>query len=175
MVIWLIGLSGSGKTTLGVQVTDLLRVRSPNVVFLDGDILREVWGDSLGHDIEGRRKNAARISHLTRMLDRQGIHVVAAVLSLFPEWQAWNRRECSSYFEVFLDAPLELVERRDSKGIYAKARRGEITNVVGIDIPFPRPPNADLTIAGADLERSPDLLARRVLDSADATVRNRDA
>lgn len=164
MVIWLIGLSGAGKTTIGERVAARLRARQPNVVFLDGDMLRDVWGGNLGHHVEGRRVNAERISCLCRLLDRQGIIVVAAVLSIFPEWQEWNRREFSSYFEVFIDAPLELVEQRDAKGIYAQARRGEASNVVGIDIPFPRPAAPDLVIGGADLARSPEDLAEDIVE-----------
>ncbi|MEY2632983.1 MAG: hypothetical protein RIR00_1637 [Pseudomonadota bacterium] len=163
MVIWLIGLSGAGKTTIGERVAARLRAGQPNVVFLDGDMLREVWGANLGHHVEGRRANAERISRLCRLLERQGIVVVAAVLSIFPEWQEWNRREFSSYFEVFIDAPLELVELRDAKGIYTQARRGEASNVVGIDIPFPRPAAPDLVIGGVDLARSPDELAADIV------------
>ena len=164
MVIWLIGLSGAGKTTIGERVAARLRTHQPNVVFLDGDMLRDVWGANVGHHVEGRRVNAERISRLCRLLDRQGIVVVAAVLSIFPEWQEWNRREFSGYFEVFIDASLELVERRDAKGIYAQARRGEAAHVVGIDIPFPRPANPDLIIGGEDLAHSPDELAQRIVD-----------
>ena len=119
MVIWLIGLSGSGKTTLGSPLYQRLKIRHKNLVFLDGDVLREVWGDSPGHDVEGRRINARRISHLCRMLDGQGIHVITAILSIFPEWQAWNRGHFSRYFEIFIDTPLEVVKQRDAKGLYS--------------------------------------------------------
>ena len=139
MVIWLIGMSGSGKTTLGRELYDHYKKSNQNMVFLDGDILREGWGDSLGHSIEARRKNAHRISHLSHMLDAQGVHVVAAVLSIFPEWQQWNRENFSQYYEIYLDVPMEILERRDTKGLYGKARNGEIKEVVGVDIPFPTP------------------------------------
>jgi cytidine diphosphoramidate kinase len=157
MIIWLIGLSGAGKTTVGRQVYDRVRTVHANTVFLDGDILRDVWGDRLGHDVAGRRRNAERISRLCAMLDRQGIHVVAAVLSIFPDWQAWNRRTFSAYYEVFLDTPLEVVKARDAKGLYAAAEqaisRGETADMVGLDIPMPVPPQADLHV------RSPAVLA----------------
>ena len=96
MVIWLIGLSAAGKTSVGRILAQRLKARHANLVFLDGDVLREVWGDRLGHDVAGRRANAHRISHLCRVLDAEGIHVVAAVLSLFPEWQRWNRENFDS-------------------------------------------------------------------------------
>lgn len=155
MVIWLIGLSGAGKTTIGQLLYQRLKAQHPNTVNLDGDILREVWGGDLGYAIEGRRTNAHRISHLCRLLDRQGIHVIAAVLSIFPDWQTWNRTEFSSYFEVFLDVPMAELERRDAKGLYAKAKRGEINNVAGIDLPFPRPAYPDLVLDGAQVTATP--------------------
>ena len=101
MVIWLIGLSGSGKTTIGKELLIIFKRKYPNTVFLDGDLLREVWGDDVGHSIEGRRINAYRISHLSKMLDKQGINVIACVLSLFPEWQNWNRKNLKKYFQIF--------------------------------------------------------------------------
>ena len=149
MVIWLIGLSGSGKTTLGREMFNQLRQRAPNTVFLDGDEVREVFGLDRGdrsYTLEGRLLNAERLTGLCRMLDRQGLHVVCCVLSIFPEMRASNREIFSSYFEVFLDVPLEILQKRDVKGLYEAARDGRVTNVVGLDIPFPRPGSADLVI-----------------------------
>ncbi len=153
MIAWLIGLSGSGKSTLGRAVYDRLKPTAPALVFIDGDIMRGVWGDRLGHDIESRRLNAHRISHLCRMLDRQGISVIACVLSLFPEWQQWNREQFSSYFQVFLDISMGQLRARDPKAIYAAAAAGCMGNVVGVDIPFPRPVDSDLTISEEDEAR----------------------
>lgn len=159
MVIWLIGLSGSGKTTLGRELAAQLRLHAPNTVFLDGDEVREVFGLDRGdqpYTLEGRRLNAERLTALCRMLDRQGLHVVCCVLSIFPEMRVRNRDVFSSYFEVFLDAPLDVLQARDVKGLYAAARAGRMPNVVGLDIPFPRPASADLVI---DTSGAPDGLA----------------
>ena len=163
MVIWLIGLSGAGKTTIGTRLVERLRAAHDNIVFLDGDMLREVWGDDLGHDLEGRRKNARRVSHLCRLLDRQGVHVVTAILSVFPEWQRWNRQEFSSYFQVFLDVPMEVLKGRDSKGLYAAAARGDIANIVGLDIDFPTPIDSDLVLSGQETTQDPEKLVQRIL------------
>ena len=145
MVIWFIGLSGSGKTTLARALHDRLKPRLANLVLLDGDDFRAVFGD-VDHTVAGRRRNAERISNLCKVLDDQGIHVIAAVLSLFPDWQAWNRKHLSNYLEVFLDLPLPTLKARDTKGLYAGAESGRIANVVGVDIPFPRPPAPDLVL-----------------------------
>ncbi len=149
MIIWLIGLSGSGKTTLAKSLYDHLKPTCRHLALVDGDQLRNVFPDDVDHTVEGRRRNAARLSRLCRFLDGQDIHVVAAVLSIFPEWQAWNREHFSRYFEVFLDVPLDVVKARDTKGLYG----GTIPNVVGLDIPFPRPANPDLIVDVAMQEK----------------------
>jgi adenylylsulfate kinase len=168
MVIWLIGLSGAGKTTVGVELVDMFRAQVGNVVFVDGDAVREIWRDAPGHDVAGRRQNAERISHLCRYLDREGMHVVACVLSIFPEWQAWNRENFSEYFEVFLDVPMDVLQQRDPKGLYARARKGELKNVVGIDIPFPAPPHPDLVVRVTDGTDTPRSVANDVFARATA-------
>lgn len=164
MVIWIIGLSGAGKSTVGRILADRLQQEHKNLVYLDGDELRDVWGDSLGHTVEGREKNAARISHLCHMLDSQGLNVVAAVLSIFPDWQKWNRETFSSYFEIFLDVPIDTVEARDTKGLYKAARNGAIKDVVGIDIPFPTPPNSDLRIRPPGVLEAPEAIVQNIID-----------
>jgi len=166
MIVWLIGLSGAGKTTIGREVWHQWRAFDPSTVFLDGDILRDVWNDRLGHDVAGRAQNAHRISHLCRVLDEQGINAVAAVLSIFPDWQRWNRQTFSSYFEVFIDLPMEVLRQRDPKGLYAAHDRGAMPDVVGCDLPFPRPPAPDLVLGNDDMNSSPSTLARRILREA---------
>ena len=165
MVIWLVGLSGAGKTSIGTEVYKILKAKRPNVVFLDGDDLRNIWGDSLGHTLEARRENADRICRLCQYLDGQGIDVVCAILSIFHESQAWNRENFSSYFEVFIRVPFEQLVARDSKGLYKRALSGEIENVVGVDLDFPAPAHPDLVI---DNDRKVDSfrgLAERIVES----------
>lgn len=164
MVIWLIGMSGSGKTTIAVELVKLLRKSGCVTALLDGDLLRDVWGDRIGHDIESRRINAQRLSRLTQYLHDQQINVVGAVLSIFPEWQAWNRKNIPDYYEVFLDVQMPLLIARDTKGLYAEALAGKRPNVVGIDIPFPQPA-FDFRITEEDQRRwSPNEIARHLLD-----------
>ncbi len=169
MVIWIIGLSGAGKTTLSRAVAACWRERKPNTVLLDGDDIRRIFNQERGagdYAVEGRRRNAERIAAICEMLDRQGINVVCAILSLFPEQRAENRRRFSRYFEVFLDAPLSVLEARDTKGLYAAARVGRMECVVGVDIPFPRPDGADLVIDTSGALPDMDALARDVLARA---------
>jgi len=164
MIIWLIGMSGAGKSTVGRSLATELRARRPGLVYLDGDQLREVWGDQPGHDIAGRAINAGRISRLCAMLDQQGIDVIAAVLSIFPDWQAWNRATFTDYREIFLDAPMEVLRARDTKGLYAAADAGEQTNVVGVDIAFPRPLAPDLILDSSGRSGGPHVLVNAILD-----------
>jgi len=152
MVIWIIGLSGAGKTTLATRVVNRIRQSNENVVLLDGDAIRTLFGNDVDHTVEGRRRNAERLSALSKFLADQGVHVVAAVLSIFPEWQKWNRDNIAGYTEVYLKTSMETLFRRDTKNLYAGAKRGEIVNVVGVDIPFPEPKNPDLVIDN-DLDR----------------------
>lgn len=146
MVVWIIGLSGAGKTTLANEVIAHVRHVQHNVVLIDGDMIREVFGNDLGHTMEDRRTNALRICQLGKLLDDQGINVVCAILSLFPETRSWNREYLKSYYEVFIDTPMQDLVQRDSKGIYRRFNSGKIHDVAGMDIEFPRPDNADLII-----------------------------
>ena len=146
MIIWLIGMSGAGKSTLAQSLYASLKPTHSNLVLIDGDAFREVFANDTDHSIEGRAVNAARVSHLCRTLDQQDIHVIAAVLSIFPEWQSWNRKEFCRYFEIFLDIPLKTLRSRDPKGLYEAADNGGLDNMVGYDIPFPRPAQPDLII-----------------------------
>jgi adenylylsulfate kinase len=146
MVIWIIGLSGTGKTTLATQVVERIRAENGKVVLLDGDLIRALFGNDVDHTIDGRRRNAERLSVITKYLSDQGIDVVAAVLSIFPEWREWNRKNIENYSEIYMKASMETLLRRDIKNLYAKAMRGEIVNVVGVDIPFPEPENPELVL-----------------------------
>ena len=163
MIVWLIGLSGSGKTSVGKILYNKLSKSKP-YVFVDGDQVRQMWGDDLGYEIKDREKNAIRISKLCKFLDQQNINVVAAVLSNFPKWQSWNRNNFSSYKEIFLDTPIELLKKRDSKKIYSRAKSGKLKNVVGIDIEFTPPRNCDLKIGMPEILKKPEEIAAMIIN-----------
>lgn len=146
MVVWLIGLSGAGKTTLAERLVEAVRARGRQVVLLDGDRVRELFDNDVGHDLDGRRRNAERICRLCAFLDVQGIDVVCAILSIFPESRGWCRNHLRQYYEVFIDTPIATLRQRDSKGLYARHARGEIRDVAGLDLEFHRPSSPDLLI-----------------------------
>ncbi len=152
MIIWLIGMSGAGKTTIGERLFFELKRSDPSTVFVDGDVIREIFDPIPDYSIEGRRQNAQRLSKLCKFLDTQQIDVVACVLSIFPEWQNWNRKNFGDYFEIFLDVSFETLIRRDPKGLYQKALSGQLPNFVGVDIDFPRPPDPDMIITESQME-----------------------
>ena len=146
MVIWLIGLSGSGKTTLANEIITGANKEGINPILLDGDAVREIFGNDLDYTIDDRQKNAERICQLGKFLDDQKFHVVVAILSIFPESREWNRKNIDNYYEVFIDTPIERLVERDSKGVYSKFNKGEITEVAGMDINFQKPEKPDLII-----------------------------
>ena len=154
MVIWLIGLSGAGKSTLANEIVAGANRERKNTILLDGDVIREIFGNDLGYSMEDRLKNAQRICKLGKFLDSQGYNVVTAILSLFPESREWNRRNIENYYEVFIDSPIESLIERDSKGLYAKFNRAEISEVAGMDIDFPKPEKADLVIKNISSKES---------------------
>jgi adenylylsulfate kinase-like enzyme len=157
VVIWVTGLSGAGKTTLCVALRDLLKPRLPQLVLLDGDVVREAFGAGLGFKEEDRMVQIGRMQRLARILSDQGQIVLVAALYSHPDLLAWNRENIKDYFEIYLRAPLKLVQDRDSKGLY----HGKAKDVVGVDIPWREPAHADLVIE-ADRAPSPARLAREV-------------
>jgi adenylylsulfate kinase-like enzyme len=146
MVVWLIGLSGSGKTTLAEAIVKKIHENNGSAVLLDGDSIREIFGNDLGYTVEDRLKNAQRICQLGQFLQTQGLNVIVPILSIFPETRQWNRENLDSYYEVFIDTPMADLISRDGKGLYGGFQANEMSNVVGMDIDFPIPENPDLII-----------------------------
>lgn len=146
MVFWIIGLAGAGKTTIAKSLYTRLKQENPSTVLLDGDAIREIMGGDLGFTLEDRRRNGWRICRMCKYFDDQGINVVCATLSQFHEQQNWNREHFSRYFEVYLDVDMNILVQRDQKGLYSSALAGKISNVVGVDMPFPLPISPDLQL-----------------------------
>lgn len=149
MVIWITGLSGSGKTTLSTALHQLIKPRAPELFLLDGDAVRELYGHDLDFSEPSRITQITRLRSLAKFVAAQGQIVVVAALYSHPELLAENRRTLEDYFEVYLQAPLELLQARDSKGLYAGSLAGRIPNVVGVDIPWHEPMNPDCVLSAA--------------------------
>ncbi len=161
MVIWITGVSGAGKSTLSNALARLLKPCVPELVQLDGDEIRALFGAALSFEENDRIEQIRRIQRLAKLLDGQGMMVLAAALYGHPDLFAWNRENFSDYCEIYIEAPLELVQRRDPKQLYFKAANGEMPNVVGIDIPWHAPEQPDFRI-DACLEENPDSLALKI-------------
>lgn len=164
MLVWITGLSGSGKTTLCRAIQTVVKPRMPEVIFLDGDEIRGIFGNTLGYAEEDRVFGVRRIQRMIRMFVEQGHPVVISVLYARSDLLAWNRETFSDYFEVYLNASIGTVQQRDSKGLYNLAAQGEMPNVVGLDIPWHEPENPDL-VFDQDAPPAPDEMAGTVIRS----------
>lgn len=137
-VIWLCGLAGSGKSTLATTLSELLRAKFDNVIYLDGDEIRELLGN-FSYDKKGRVQVALWYSRLAKFLSKQGQIVIVSTISLFNEVYEFNRKNLQNYYEIFVECDFDELKKRDKKELYTKALRGEIKNVVGVDIKFDTP------------------------------------
>lgn len=170
MMLWFTGLSGSGKSTVAIALERELHSRGLLCRILDGDNIRSGINNNLGFSAEDRVENIRRIAEVGRLFVDTGIITIAAFIS--PNNQL---REMAAeiigkddFVEVFVSTPLEECEKRDVKGLYAKARRGEITNFTGISAPFEAPEHPDITLDTSKLpvEESVKILLDYVLPKA---------
>lgn len=145
-VYWITGLSGAGKTTVGEIIYKRLKSINPSIIYLDGDSLREVYGNDLGYSIEDRRKCSMRNSRLCKMISEQGIDVICATISMFDECRNWNRRNIMYYDEIYLKVKLDVLKKRNSKNIYSNISDKIMSNVWGIDLEYEEPNNSDYVI-----------------------------
>lgn len=152
-VIWFTGLSGSGKSTLAVQLEAQLYTLGFKTYLLDGDNIRTGLNKDLSFAEEGRVENIRRIGEVSKLMIDAGVVVLSAFISPFEA----DRKQVRSivgtenYMEVFVNTPLSICEQRDVKGLYKKARAGEVKNFTGIDSPYEEPKNPDLTIPTHEL------------------------
>lgn len=152
---WITGLSGAGKTTIGNMLYRHLKKQKSNVVILDGDMVRSAFGNDLGYSQEDRLKCAMRYSGLSRLLTEQGIDVICCTISMFDEVRDWNRNQIENYLEIFLDVPMEILQRRNQKNLYQDVKIGKASNVVGMDLQLQLPQNPDIRIVN-DGESTPE-------------------
>jgi bifunctional enzyme CysN/CysC len=164
--VWLTGLSGSGKSTIAGAVTEILVARGLATYTLDGDNLRHGLNGDLGFSTADRVENVRRVAEVARLFADAGVVVLVPVISPYragrEHARVLHRDAGLAFVEVFVDAPLSVCETRDPKGLYAKARAGELTGMTGVDDPYEAPESPDLVIA-SDRE-SPEESAARIVD-----------
>tara|TARA_A100001011_G_C14008629_1_gene714566 strand:+ start:34 stop:552 length:519 start_codon:yes stop_codon:yes gene_type:complete len=159
--IWLIGPAAAGKTTVSKVIFDRLKIKYPNLVLLDGDELRNLYDKNLGYDLQARKLNMLRYIKLAKWLSKQNICTIGAINGGIENDRALLRKEIENYKEIYLHSSREERIKRDKKGLYKKAIKGEIKNVLDVDISFEEPINCDLKINTEN--KKPEIIADQII------------
>ena len=169
VVLWMTGLSGSGKSTIANALEKRLAEMNKHTILLDGDNIRHRLNKDLGFTDEDRVENIRRVGEVSRLMTDAGLIVIAAFISPFQLERDMVRQmiEKDEFFEVFIDAPLSVVEKRDVKGLYAKARSGILKNFTGIDSEYEIPKNPDIHIKSSEIsvEEAVDKIIKKIINS----------
>ena len=144
VTIWFTGLSGAGKTTISQKVAEILKAQDYPVEILDGDIVRTNLTKGLGFNKEDRDENVRRIGFVSHLLSRNGVIVLVSAISPYRNIREEVRKRVGDFVEVYVNAPLTVCEGRDVKGLYKRARAGEIKGFTGIDDPYEPPANPEI-------------------------------
>lgn len=146
-VYWITGLSGAGKTSIGTLLFEKMKQKYPNTVFLDGDVLREVFGSDLGYTREDRSRCAMRYARLCKMLQEQELNVICCTISMFDHIRSWNRENIGSYREIYVRVSMEELTRRDQKGLYGRSDESmDSREVAGIQVDVEEPKEPDMIL-----------------------------
>jgi bifunctional enzyme CysN/CysC len=153
-VLWFTGLSGAGKSTIANLVEKRLHAMGRHTYLLDGDNVRHGLNRDLGFTDADRVENIRRVAEVSKLMVDAGLIVLVSFISPFRAERRMARDlvEAGEFYEIFIDTPLAEAERRDPKGLYRKARNGELKNFTGIDSPYERPENPEITIDTARLD-----------------------
>ena len=167
-VLWFTGLSGSGKSTVADRLEQKLHARGQRTYLLDGDNVRHGLNKDLGFTDQDRVENIRRVAEVAKLMVDAGLIVVASFISPFRAERQMARAlmEEGEFVEVFVDTPLEICEQRDPKGLYKKARAGELKNFTGIDSDYETPQNAEIILKSG--EKDPDTLAEQIIAYLDS-------
>ena len=168
-VVWFTGFSGSGKSTICNSLEIFLRTKKINTFTLDGDSVRNGLNKDLGFTEADRIENIRRIGEVSKLMTDAGLIVITAFISPFRSERNMVRElvDASEFIEIFVDTPLQIAEKRDVKGLYAKARAGELKNFTGIDSPYERPSKPEITIDTSELsvDEAADTIVKYYLSS----------
>jgi adenylylsulfate kinase len=165
VTVWFTGLSSAGKSTISRSVYETLTARGERVEWLDGDAMRLGLSNGLGFSKQDRDENVRRIGFVAKLLTRHGVIVLVSAISPYRAVRNEMRQRIGSFLEVYVDAPLEVCERRDVKGIYLRARARQLQHVTGVDDPY-EPPLAPEVVCPTHCE-TPQESAARVLAAVD--------
>ena len=144
--LWLTGLPSAGKTTIAKELIPLLKARGWNVELLDGDEVRKGLSSDLGFDRVAREAHAGRVTFVAKVLARNGIIPIVALISPYTSSRAKARAEIGRFVEVYITTPLDVCEERDVKGLYKKARDGVIKEMTGVSDPYEIPEHPDIKV-----------------------------
>ncbi len=144
VTVWFTGLSGSGKTTITQALAAKLRQMDVKLEILDGDIVRTNLTKGLGFSKEDRDENIRRIGFVSHLLTRNGVIVLVSAISPYKSVRDEVRDRIGDFMEVYVSTPVDVCEERDVKGLYAKARSGEIKNFTGVSDPYEAPDNPEV-------------------------------
>lgn len=163
-VLWVYGLSGSGKTTIAIALEKALHDRGFLTQILDGDNIRSGINNNLGFTAEDRAENLRRIAEVNKLFYNCGVITINCFISPLKENRVIVKSivGAEDFIEIFVDTPLEECEKRDVKGLYKRARAGEIKNFTGIDSPFEAPEDPDIRVETID--KSPEKIVGEILD-----------
>lgn len=145
-VVWLTGLPASGKTTIARELERELKDRGLKVEVMDGDEVRQGLSRDLGFSKEDREKHAMRVAYVSKLLARNGVAVIVALISPYRSFREAIRRDIKDFIEVYVKCPVEECARRDPKGLYARALAGEIPDFTGVNDPYEEPENPELVL-----------------------------
>jgi bifunctional enzyme CysN/CysC len=166
LTVWLTGLSGAGKTTIASTVCTELLARGLRVEMLDGDVIRKLFSSDLGFSRDDRNENIRRIGLIAELLTRNGAIVLVSAISPYREAREEIRGKICDFVEVYVNAPLDICEQRDVKGLYKKARAGKIAGFTGVDDPYepPRSPEIECNTDQESVRASVDKVVSGILD-----------
>ena len=145
-VIWFTGMAAAGKSTIAALVEQELRARGLRVENLDSDEVRRNISPNLGYTLEARDENTKRLAFLGKLLSRNGVAVLISAVSSLRKFRDRARAQIDNFVEVYVTCPLEECKRRDPKGLYARAERGEVHDIAGIHQPYEEPLNAEVML-----------------------------